>query len=215
MIFIIILQGFSNDEMEGREFIAKYMDLKYFSDINASTALSTIEDSVHRKMVLDTVHDFNEHVAPTLPSRMQSGILHGDAHDGNIILDRDANHVAGIIDFNNCHTSCYLFELAIALACNMQRMVNPVRDACPFICGFVKAFPLSDDELDCLFVSVLARLCVVAVVKEDMYVADPSRVYLRLSSALCWKLLHELRTHRREDVGSIWKRAIIVDSRND
>ena len=194
--------------MERREFSSKYINLKFFSDIGR--ALSTIEDSVHGKMVLDTVHDFNEHVAPKL-SGMQSGILHGDAHDGNIILDRDANglhHVAGIIDFSDCHTSCYLFELAVALAHNMQRMVDPVRDACPFISGFVQAFPLSDDELDCLYISVLARLCLVAVGIEATFAADPSHVYLKEASVPFWKLLGELRTYGKKAVDNIWLTAI-------
>ena len=162
-------------------------------------------------MVSDTLEAFRKCVAPKL-SIMQSGILHGDAHDGNIILECDMNgchHVAGIIDFSDCHMSCYVFELAVALAHNMQRMADPVLQACPFISGFLQAFPLSDDELGCLFPSVLARLCVVAVVVEDTCTADHSQdqAHLRGASMPFWNLLDKLLTHGREKVNGVWMKA--------
>ena len=153
---------------------------------------------------------FKNHVAPRIPS-MKCGTIHGDARNQNIVFDTndstDKPKIVGIIDFGDCMNTCYVFELVAMVTEAMTKQKDPVQYVCPMLCGYLHAFPLSDEELDCLYHLVLARLCQIAVVTENQFQEEPENTYLQEIVAAAWPLIEELLTASKEEVDRVWAEA--------
>ncbi len=115
--------------------------------------------------------------------------------------------LAGVIDFADCSNTCYVFELAIMLAHLMQDQEDPVRFACPLVSGYLHAFPLDDNELECLYHLVLARLCLASTMSEYQYSQEPWNSYLGEKITSGWELVHMLLSNPKEAVDGMWSEA--------
>lgn len=173
----------------------------------------------------ETVFDnFEKHVIPTIP-HLQKGIIHNDANDMNIIMQKnstDEYDVAGIIDFGDCMVSCYVFELAIMMAYSMVGKENPVETVVPMLAGYLNAFPLPDRDLDCLFYAVLGRLaqscvngtcliwnlliakCFSLIVGEHQYRLSDGNEYILITVKPAWALIELLLEKSKTEVEQVW-----------
>ena len=141
-----------------------------------------------------------------LPS-MKKGIIHGDLNGFNIILQKvgEEYKMDALIDFGDTICSYYLFELAIMLAYGIvERENNHVEIVAPMCHGFRDAFPLTKDELDCVYHSVLARLCASAVMGEYRFSLEPWNTYLLKTPTKSWKMLDLLLCIGKEKVEGLW-----------
>ena len=148
---------------------------------------------------------FKTTVMPTLP-KLKRGIIHADVHGMNIVVNPKICQVVGLIDFGDCNYSCYLFELATSVAELMTLdMRNPLHFVTPFICGYLSKFPLGRNELDCLYVSVLARLCLSVVMSAYTFSTSTENEYVLVSSDEQWNLIELLLDVPKEKVENIWQ----------
>lgn len=196
--------------MDTREFSEPCWDLRQLHHLRKY--LPFIKDSRNRKATEKVLINFNKNVAPRIPS-MKTGLIWGDAHTHNVILQQSTtvgmkqspvHQIAGVIDFGDCSNTCYVFELAIMLAKLMQGQEDPIRFACPLISGYISAFPLDKEELDCLYHAVLARLCLVSAMVEYQYNREPWNSYLGEMIEPGWKLVQLLQNTPKEVVDKIW-----------
>ena len=149
---------------------------------------------------------YETHIVPTMPL-MKKGFIHNDVSGMNIVLQPvgDGYEIAGLLDFGECAYTCYLFEVAAMVAYAQLEKENPVEFVAPMIQGYLKVFPLSREELGCLYYAVLARLCQSAVNGEYCFTQEPWNTYLLTTPAQAWKVMGLLLTLTKEKVDEIWK----------
>ena len=87
---------------------------------------------------------FERNVFPKIPN-FKKGVIHGDANGLNIIVQKDNYgdyQVVGLIDFGDCISSCYVFDLGILLAyvmtenLGLENGVSPIEFVSPVLCGY-------------------------------------------------------------------------------
>ena len=199
---LFYLQNFSHPALDKR--YNEDWDLQYFlSDIQKY--LPHLQDEKKRHMADSIVAMYEQHIVPVMPS-MKRGVIHGDVNGLNIIFNPTAEscEVVGLIDYGDCTHSCYLFELAIMVAYAQLEKENPVEFVAPMIQGYLKVFPLSREELGCLYCAVLGRLCQTAVNGEYRFTQEPWNTYLLTTPAQAWKMIDLLLTLTKEKVEEIW-----------
>ena len=185
--------------------IIESWDLQHFTCLKKY--IPQIEDEKKREMAHTVMAGFETNVLPrlVLPS-MKKGIMHGDLNGLNIILQKvgEEYKIAGLIDFGDTIYSYYLFELAIMLLYGMiERENTHIEIVAPMCHGFRDAFPLTKDELDCMYHSVLARLCVSAVMGEYRFAIEPWNTNIT-SPTKSWKMLDLLLSIGKEKVEALW-----------
>ena len=197
------MQEFQHPAISGREFSG--WDLKYF--LHVKEYVPTIEDPEKLKMAGTVFKNFEMHVIPKFPS-LRQGVIHGDANMQNILVAKKNGRyeMAGVLDFAECFHSCYVFEVAIILAMAMITLgvENPLQISCPTLSGYLRTFPMSEEELDCLYYCVLARLCESAVIGEYKFKQDPSNAYLMTTPAKAWRMIKKILMTSKDDVDKIW-----------
>ena len=137
---------------------------------------------------------------------MKKGLIHNDISGMNIIVRQvgEKHEFAGLLDFGECAHTCCLFELAAMLAYGQLEKENPVEFVAPMVQGYLDVFPLTKEELDCLYYAVLARLCQSAVNGEYRFTLEPWNTYLLTTPAEAWKVINLLLTLSKEGVEEIW-----------
>ena len=175
------------------------------------------DNSEERKTAENILDDFEKHVYPKL-SIFKKGIIYGDANGLNIIVRKDSvgdYQMAGMIDFGDCVNSCYIFDLGILLAylmlenLELQNGMSPVEFVGPILRGYTDAFPLSREELDCLYYIVMARCCQSALNGTYSFKQEPWNTYLLTTPTKCWKVIHLMLRTSKEEVDRIWKNALL------
>lgn len=207
------MQDFSHAELMHRTFSCPLWDLRKFSQIKTIASFSSM-DEYQRTILETTVSNFEKFVQPLLPSFSQ-GILHSDVNVQNIVREQNERdgYTYGIIDFGDCIQNCHLFELAIAIHGYLTHTSVVDKDqavyaTAPLVAGYVHAFPLSRDELECLYYAVLARMCVTAVATEMNRQADPTNDYLGNLVRQSWRAAEVFYKHPKQKVDKIWTDAI-------
>jgi len=71
--------------------------------------------------------------------------------------------------------------------------------------GYLDAFPLSRDELGCLYYVVLARMCQSAVSGEYRFIQEPWNAYLLTTPAKAWRVINLMLTLTKDRVEEIWR----------
>ena len=195
------LQEFRHPAVDER-FYDKW-DLQYFTSLKKY--IPHIGDEQKREKAYTVMAAYEAHILPRLPS-MKKGVIHGDVNGLNIIMRKvgEKYEIAGLIDFGDSVRTCYLFELAIMLMYGMVEKDNPVEFVAPMLHGYLDAFPLSREELECLYYAVLARLCQSAVTGEYQFTLEPWNTYLLTTPIEAWKLIDLFLTLSKERVEEIW-----------
>ena len=173
--------------------------------------------STHQRSILETtVSNFEEFVQPLLSSFSQ-GIIHNDITVQNIVQKRDDRNCSafGIIDFGDCVRNCHLFELGIAIHGFLSRsdleLDRALHATAPLVAGYTHAFPLSSEELGCLYYVVLARMCVAAVATELNFQADPQNRYLGDIVRQSWRAAEVFFKYPKEHLDKLWMDAVKKD----
>ena len=141
---------------------------------------------------------------------MKCGTIHGDPYVSNIIvcMQNEEYHVTGIIGFCDCSNSCCVFDLAVILTSYaLSEIEDPVHSTGPVLCGYLAVFPLSEEDIGCLYHLILARLCQQAVLSDIQLIKDPRNSYLASIPGPAWKLAEELVNTPKEEVDRIWAEA--------
>ncbi|MEZ4606551.1 MAG: aminotransferase class III-fold pyridoxal phosphate-dependent enzyme, partial [Deinococcales bacterium] len=126
-------------------------------------------------------------------ANLRQSVIHGDVNDYNLLVNPELEEVSGIIDFGDIVYSYTLCELANACAYIMMKKTDPIKAALPVIAGYHSSYPLSDEELCCLFAFIYIRLCLSVSMAAKQTSQDPNNSYLSISQEGAWQLLKQLR----------------------
>lgn len=200
-MFCLFIQDFSHPTVEARVYLD--WDLQHFLHIR--DYVPSIDDPKKRQMAEAVLKGFEEHVSPKISS-MKRGVIHGDPNGLNIVLESKNGvfELSGMIDFGDCVNTCYVFECAMMLAYAMLEKNDPLHFVCPMLSGYYQAFPLCEEELNCLYYSVLGRLCQSAVIGEHQFKQEPWNTYLLTTPVHAWRVIEEILSTPKDQVDRLW-----------
>ena len=130
--------------------------------------------------------------------QLPKSIIHADANDYNVLVKQDEAafgkfKVGGLLDFGDMVYTQTINELAIAIAYVMENKVNPLEVAVPMVAGFNEQYPLSGEEIDCLFDLACLRLCQTLTVGAHRRQSEPENAYRDKREEAAWDLLEKLK----------------------
>lgn len=144
--------------------------------------LSLIDDPELRADVERLFAIHVEHARPSL-DRCRKSVIHGDAHEHNLIVDPTSRTIVGLIDFGDLNVGWTVGELAIAAAYAMFDQPEPL-DVIAALCrGYCAEHPLLPAELDALWGLACLRLCVSVAMAANQRRQRPGDPYLEISQA--------------------------------
>ena len=191
--------------IDGREFSDPVWDMRNFLQLRKY--LGSIEDPHRKRMAETVIREFETHVQPKLAS-LKCGIIHMDINKMNVIVRMRVDgeyEVAGVIDFGDCTRTCCIFEFAEVLSKLLSKSKDPLCVTGPMLCaGYLGAFPLSREELECLYYIILARLCLGAVMTSIQFQREPWNGYVGGLAGPSWQFAEELLKTPKEDVDRMW-----------
>ena len=98
-----------------------------------------------RDLVARIFARYEARVLPRL-SLLRGAVLHQDANDNNIVVDKGTSTVTGLIDFGDMTYGRQINELAVTLAYALLDVADVYKSAAPLISAYARAFTLQEDE---------------------------------------------------------------------
>lgn len=168
-------------------------DVQRARDVIAG-ALPEIDDPGQRARLARVLSTVEGHLVPAL-STLRTSVIHNDANDHNILVDKAGERVVGLLDFGDMLWTATAHEAAVALAYAMFHRAEPLSVVRPIVGAFDRAYRLDEAELDALPSLVLARIGASVAIAARQGRLDPDP-YLRVSESPAWETLERL-----EDAG--------------
>jgi Ser/Thr protein kinase RdoA (MazF antagonist) len=135
---------------------------------------------------------FTAEVAPRLATQRRQ-LVHNDFSPDNVLVDADASHVAGIIDFGDVTVTALVSDVAIAAAYQLSAGPDLLGPALNLISGYHAITPLAGHELDLLAELMLARILARIVISEWRAARFPdNRAYILRNTPKAWEHLSRL-----------------------
>jgi 4-aminobutyrate aminotransferase-like enzyme/Ser/Thr protein kinase RdoA (MazF antagonist) len=184
------LVGFDHSAAH-REF---YWDLR-----NASSVIGKYKDLIQDEEKRELVEYFlNLYETLVLPRAkgLRVGVIHNDANDYNVIVNHPHDEEFrsfGILDFGDMVYSHTINEIAVAIAYMMLDKPDPLDVAQKVVSGYHQKFPLTELELELLFVLACIRLAMSVSIAAHQQALEPDNEYLGISQKPAWKTLAALR----------------------
>ncbi|KAA3614670.1 MAG: aminotransferase class III-fold pyridoxal phosphate-dependent enzyme [Calditrichaeota bacterium] len=179
-----------------------YWDLKHVLQIR--TLIKHIKSQRDKSLVEYFLLQFENEVVPKF-IEMRRGAIHNDANDYNLLVKENGS--LGVIDFGDMVNTYIVFELAIALAYLMFNKENPVEDTLEVVAGYHKKFPLQEIEIEVLFYSICARLCLSVTMSAYQRQTQPDNEYISVSEENAWALLWKLLEFNPLKAKSLYSKA--------
>lgn len=177
-------------------------ELKWNMKLAASTIRGSIQDIASpegRTLVTQFLERFEKWTWP-LFSRLRTSVIHNDGNDNNVLVGRASPdpedfglRVSGIIDFGDMVAGFPVLELAVGMTYAMLEKNASLAAGAPIVAGYHETFPLTEQEISCLYDLVAMRLCLSVVISAEQRKAEPGNEYLSISEKPAWALLRKWR----------------------
>jgi len=136
---------------------------------------------------------YTSEVVPLLPGLPRS-VFHNDANDYNLLVGpptgaAEDRAITGLLDFGDMVESWTVCELAVALAYGIFGQAEPLAVARRLVAGYHAARPLSEPELDAVWILAAMRLCTSVALSAHRRTAEPDNPYLLVSEDSAWEAL--------------------------
>ncbi len=155
-----------------------------------------IEDGERRSVVEHFVAEHARVVAPLLQSLPRS-VIHNDGNDHNVLVGPPADRertIAGLLDFGDMVESWTVSEVAVAAAYAIFGKADPAAAAGEVAAGYHAVRPLSEPEIEALWILTAIRLCTSVCLSALRRTTEPDNAYLLVSEAPAWDALAAMRT---------------------
>ena len=119
--------------------------------------LAHIADAEQRTVVGDCLDDFKVRVLPQLAA-LRHQVIHSDFNPGNVLINDDAQELAGVIDFGDILYAPLIVDVAIAASYLRHFDGNPTLYVAPFVAGYDGHTSLTQAELVLLYDLIRTRL---------------------------------------------------------
>ncbi|KAJ8683330.1 hypothetical protein QAD02_019122 [Eretmocerus hayati] len=191
------MQGYSHPAYETHSsiwFLSSVPKIRVF--------ISALDSKNDIDLVENIIQNFERQVL-TATNNFDSGLIHGDLNESNIIVSEDGSEIAAIIDFGDSHINCFIFELAICLS-YMIVQTKSIESARYILEGYQNVRRLPDQEKSVLKLCVCARLSQSLVLGTYSYQKEPTNKYLVRDHEVKWLLLKKVWAMENKDLMNLW-----------
>ncbi|KAK3913458.1 Hydroxylysine kinase [Frankliniella fusca] len=143
--------------------------------------------------------------------REDSGLIHGDYNQFNIVVRREgsgSHSVAGVLDLGDCHSAPRLFEVALTGA-YMALASGGAEAIAGVLAGYSQERSIPPVAVDLLRVCVCARLCQSLVMGLRAHALDPQNTYVLDSQRNGWLVLENLWKAKHGEFEKEWREKIL------
>lgn len=165
-----------------------------------------LHDETRQEIVEQVLEQFERKVL-SRKADFAHGIIHGDFNEQNILVEKrgaDEWRISGVIDFGDTSRSCYVFELAIAMA-YMMLQSGELSTGGLVLAGYGTVRTVPEPEREVLKLCVAARLCQSLVMGAYSHAQDPGNAYLLSTQAAGWLVLEKLWSEPELLVRELWQ----------
>ncbi|RDY61983.1 aminotransferase class III-fold pyridoxal phosphate-dependent enzyme [Flagellimonas nanhaiensis] len=126
-------------------------------------------------------------------SKLQKSIVHNDANDNNIIVTGDLvnTKVKAFIDYGDAIHTQVINDVAIACAYAIMNHNEALDAALPIVKGYHATFPLTQEDLEHLYVAIAMRLAISVTKSALNKIKEPDNTYLLVSEKPAWEVLRK------------------------
>ena len=153
--------------------------------------LSYVSSEKDRDVLYYFLHDFEINVQPIL-SELERSVIHNDANDNNIILDK-SNNITGIIDLGDMVFSNRCVEIATCMAYVAILEDSTYESLRSLLMGYLSLIDLDRKEIHCILHIMCNRLCISVIMASWRRTLFPGNDYLTISLAPALDFLRKLR----------------------
>lgn len=169
-----------------------------------------IVDSEQRAILNYFLLQYKKQIQPVLP-KLRTSVLHNDGNDYNILVNKKHlphQYKMGIIDFGDIVYSCTVFEIAIATSYAIFPFKSdPISAAATIIGSYCKIFPLTDIELQTIFILMCTRMCISVTMSVFHQKREPDNEYLKITEKPAWALLKILKKIEPRKAYNVFRQA--------
>lgn len=171
-----------------------------------------LRDEARQEIVEQVLAAFDTRVLAHI-GLFDRGIIHGDFNEQNIVVSNasandnssdDDWRIEAVIDFGDTSESCYVFELAIAMA-YMILQSGDLATGGLVLAGYGMVRPVPEHEKEVLKLCVAARLCQSLVMGAYSHSLEPDNEYVLSTQADGWVLLDKLWHEPEERLRDLWQ----------
>lgn len=162
-----------------------------------------VENAERRFIVENVIARFEGEVIENMDN-LETGMIHGDLNEQNIIVDDKGKKVSAVLDLGDSQKSCLIFELAIAL-CYMIIKAKSIENGKHLLRGYEGVRKLPNFEKKILKTCVCARLCQSLVMSAYSHLNDPQNEYILSTQKNGWIILEELWPLGDDEILQIWE----------
>ena len=167
--------------------------------------LSYVSSKKDKDVLSYFLHDFEINVQPVL-SELKRSVIHNDANDNNIILDKN-NNITGIIDLGDMVFSNRCVEIATCMAYVAILENSTYESLRSLLMGYLSLIDLDRKEIHCILHIMCNRLCISVIMAHWRGTLFPDNDYLTVSLAPALDFLRKLRLENF----SLVKKRILYD----
>ena len=167
-----------------------YWDVRH-AERTIGDRLEYIADPARRELVRETLARYPAALSPAT-SRLRTAVIHNDANDHNLLVDRGGMLITGLLDFGDMVRTLVANEVAVACAYAMLDEEEPLEAARAVVRGYREAAPLPSPELSVLVDLIRIRLATSVSVAAHQHAQRPDDPYLTVSERQAWALLELL-----------------------
>lgn len=135
-----------------------------------------------------------------------TGTVHNDFSEQNLLVKKSATgcaELAGILDFQDVHHNCKVYDVAIYMMYMMTVCESPIEVARSCLQGFLEKGKLTQPELDVLYYCVAARFAQSLVLGLYNY-AMTQNPYCVVTQKLGWKAIRKMWALPSQEVTKLW-----------
>lgn len=137
------------------------------------------------------LHDFETNTQPVL-SGLKRSVIHNDANDNNIILDKN-NNIIGIIDLGDMVFSNRCVEIATCMAYVAILEDSTYESLKSLLMGYLSLIDLDRKEVHSILHIMCNRLCISVIMASWRSTLFPNNDYLTISQTPAWNFLRKIR----------------------
>lgn len=190
----IAMQKFTPQDMFAKFSCEWHLDKVW---VASKAYITDVVPASKRKMLEQIFDDFDKIVLAHL-NTFESGLIHSDLNDNNIIVDGGSDTVVGVIDFNEVTVAPYVFELAIVLA---DAMGQDLMAGKYVLNGYLSRKQLPQRDLNVLSHCVRARCAQCLLLCAHAKTLDPTNSYLTEASECYWTVLDAIVD---KEISTLW-----------
>lgn len=166
-----------------------------------------VEDPRRRALVERFLDRFERFVLPAIPN-LRTQVIHNDLNPHNVlVLERDHDHVTGVIDFGDAVLAPLVNDPAVAAAYRNADAGHPLETVCEFIAGYHAVLPLDDAEFEILFDLVATRMILTVLITSWRAAIQPeNREYILRNAPSAWAGLERFAALDRAEAHAYLRR---------